>query len=109
MFIAFLRRPASSGFQEAEIPVIQSLRLDDEEEEEEKNEEKQQQQQQDEEDGEEPPPAAPSSSPAQPDQSESTDGASTPEVEPEPNKNLIELETAEEKNSKALEVTSRTK
>lgn len=109
MFMAFLPRPASSGFQEAEteIPVVQSLRMDDEEEEEEKNEEEQQQHKE-EEDREEPSAAAPLPSPPQPDQSESSDAAGTTEVKPEPNKNLIELETAEEKNSKALEVTSST-
>lgn len=101
LLIAFLYSPASSGYQEAEteIPVVQSLRL--EEDEEKRSEEEQQEDEK--EDGEAPPPpTAPSSSPPQPDQSQSTDAA---EVKPEPSRNLIELETAEEKNSKTLEVT----
>lgn len=71
---------------------------------EEKSSEEEQQQDEEEEDREAPPPA-PSSSPPLPDQSESTDAAGPAEVEPEPCKNLIELEMAEEKNSKTLEVT----
>lgn len=107
----FLHSPAYSGSQgaETEIPVVQSLYLDDNEEEVEKIEEKrseEEQQQDEEEDREAPPPPAPSSSPQHtPDQSGSTNAAGTTKVEPEPNKNLIELETAEEKNIKTLEVT----
>lgn len=106
LIIAFLHSPASSGSQEAEteIPVVQSLHLDDDEGEVEKNEEKSSEGEQQREDKEAPPPTAASSSPPPADQSESTDAAGTTEVEPEPNKNLIELETAEEKNSKTLEV-----
>lgn len=106
MFIAFLHSPASSGSQEAEteIPVVQSLHLDDDEGEVEKNEETSSEGEQQQENEEAPPPTAPSSSPPQADQSESTDAAGTTEVGPEPNKNLIELDPAEEKNSKTLEV-----
>ncbi|XP_029288911.1 LOW QUALITY PROTEIN: G2 and S phase-expressed protein 1 [Cottoperca gobio] len=53
---------------------------------------------------EEEPPAAPPTSPQQPDQSESTDPAAPSQSESEPSRNLIELETKEESNSKTQEV-----
>ncbi|KAE8296643.1 G2 and S phase-expressed protein 1 [Larimichthys crocea] len=53
---------------------------------------------------EEEPPAALPSSPPQPDQSESTDPGAPSQSEPEPGRNLIELETIEESNTKTQEV-----
>ncbi|XP_059191608.1 G2 and S phase-expressed protein 1 isoform X2 [Centropristis striata] len=84
--------PSPADTQEAEPvnpPDIQPFCLEEEEEEEKKEEE---------------PPAAPPSSPPQPDQSESTEPEALSQSQPEPNKNLIELETTEESNSKTQEV-----
>ncbi|XP_037624573.1 G2 and S phase-expressed protein 1 isoform X2 [Sebastes umbrosus] len=77
--------PAPTDSQEAEpvdVPEIQPFCLEEEEEE---------------------PPAAPPTSPPQPDQSESTDPGAPSQGESEPSKNLIELETTEESNSKTQE------
>ncbi|XP_049928823.1 G2 and S phase-expressed protein 1 isoform X2 [Epinephelus moara] len=79
--------PAPSETQEAEpvdAPEIQPFCLEEEEEEEQ-------------------PPAVPPSRP-QPDQSESTDTNALSQGESEPVRNLIELETTEESNSKTQEV-----
>ncbi|XP_033490448.2 G2 and S phase-expressed protein 1 isoform X1 [Epinephelus lanceolatus] len=79
--------PAPSETQEAEpvdAPEIQPFCLEEEEEEEQ-------------------PPAVPPS-PPQPDQSESTDTEALSQGESEPVRNLIELETTEECNSKTQEV-----
>ncbi|XP_049428989.1 G2 and S phase-expressed protein 1 isoform X1 [Epinephelus fuscoguttatus] len=79
--------PAPSETQEAEpvdAPEIQPFCLEEEEEEEQ-------------------PPAVPPS-PPQPDQSESTDTEALSQGESEPVRNLIELETTEESNSKTQEV-----
>lgn len=88
VFPLFLTSPTPPGLHEAEpdIPVIPSFYL--------------------EEDGEEDvePPTAPSSSPAQADQSETVNVGAPTQAKSEPNRNLIELETAEESNSKAQEV-----
>ncbi|XP_044048779.1 G2 and S phase-expressed protein 1 [Siniperca chuatsi] len=76
--------PAPSGTQEAEpadAPDIQPFCLEEEE-----------------------PHAAPPSSPPQPDQSESTCPGALSQGESEPSRNLIELETTEESNSKTQEV-----
>ncbi|AWP07798.1 GTSE1 N domain containing protein [Scophthalmus maximus] len=53
---------------------------------------------------EEQPPAAPPCAASQPEQPESMDPGAPSQVQSEPNSNLIELETAEEINSKAPEV-----
>lgn len=104
---AFLDSPAKreEAETETEIPVVQSLHLEDDEEEAEKNEEKSGEEKQlDKEDDGEAPSAAAAAAAASSDQSERTDASGTTEAEPEPIKNLIELETAEEKGGKTLEV-----
>lgn len=84
--LLFLCSPAPKHTQEVEVvdaPEIRPFYLEEEEEE---------------------APAAPPSSPPQPDQSESTDNEALSQGLSEPNKNLIELETAEESNNKTQEV-----
>ncbi|XP_038562571.1 G2 and S phase-expressed protein 1 isoform X1 [Micropterus salmoides] len=76
--------PAPAGTQEAEpvsVPYIQPFCLEEEE-----------------------PPALPPSTPPQSDQSESTHPGAQSQGETEPSRNLIQLETTEESNSKTQEV-----
>lgn len=86
--VLFLCSPAPANTQEVEpvdLPDIQPFCLEEEE-----------------------PPAALPSSPPQPDQSESTDPGAPSQSEPEPGRNLIELETIEESNTKTQEVRGHT-
>lgn len=85
LFLLFLCSPTPTGTLEVEpvdAPEIQPFCLEEEEVS-----------------------AAPSSSPPQPDQSESTDNEALSQGQSEPNKDLIELETTEESNSKTQEVS----